>query len=361
MATLLATPPETPHHEDGLADEDTPFIFDAWYVVCLSDEIEAGKPVARRLLGINVVLYRTASGAVVAMRDRCPHRSFPLSASAIEGDDIVCGYHGIRYGPDGACKAVPTQKHAPKVMRVQTYAVRETAPMVWIWLGDPGRAATTALPPCEWATRAHGWALSAGSMTLHSNYVFLHENLLDLSHLSFLHKKTFGTPDYAAAPFSTDIGEDRIVVRRTVAPTRLPPLYADPLDIHGDAARIVTSTYHSPGLSVSAVVLQNLELPEGERTDHHIRTAQLLTPIDRDHVLYHFVIARDFVKDDAQTSETIHAGIKAAFVEDCFALENIARNRREDEAPFVERSITSDKAGVMLRRRLRSEALAERG
>jgi len=358
MATALATKPEM-IQDDGLADEDTPFIFNAWYVACLSDDLETGKPLARKLLGVNVMLYRTSSGEVVAMRDRCPHRSFPLSASTVEGDDVVCGYHGIRYGPDGACKAVPTQKHAPRAMRVQTYTVRETSPLVWIWMGDPLRDNKTPLPPCGWATDAEGWALSTGSMTLNASYVFLHENLLDLSHLSFLHKNTFGTPDYAAAPFSTELSGDAIVVRRVVAPTRLPVLYADPLDMHGNAARIVTSTYYSPGLSVSAVILQNLDLPQEARTDHHIRTAQLVTPQDKNNVLYHFVIARDFVKDDARTGNDILVGIKAAFDEDAFALESLARIRREDGTPFAERSISSDKAGVMLRRRLRAEAEAE--
>ncbi|PZU76373.1 MAG: Rieske (2Fe-2S) protein [Rhizobium sp.] len=339
--------------DDGLADEDTPFIRNAWYVACFSEDVLPGTPFARRLLGENVVLYRTTSGTVVAMKDRCAHRSFPLSASSVDGDDIVCGYHGIRYGPDGACREVPTQPHAPRALRVPTFVIRETAPLIWIWLGDPEEAERTALPDCRWALDGSGWATSRGMMHLHASYVFLHENLLDLSHLTFLHAKTFGTPDYARAPFETMVSDDAVSVTRTVAPTRLPPIYADPLGIHGNAARIVSSTYLAPGLSISAVVLRNLDLPETERIDHHIRTAQLVTPCDRDHVHYHFIVARDFVADDAEVSAFILNSVKAAFTEDAFALENLARIRREEtDGAFAEHSISSDKAGVVMRRRL---------
>jgi phenylpropionate dioxygenase-like ring-hydroxylating dioxygenase large terminal subunit len=351
-----------PAPHDGLADEATPFIRNAWYVACFSDEVKRGEPFGRRILGERLVFYRRRDGKVVALKDRCPHRSFPLSASTVDGDDIVCRYHGIRYGPDGSCKQVPTQDHAPKAMRVPAFLVVETAPVVWIWMGDAELGARTPLPDAAWMLDDYGWATSRGYMHLNASYVFLHENLLDLSHLSFLHANSFGTPDYASAPFEVEATEAGIEVRRTVAPTRLPPIYADPLDMVGkDAARIVTSTYVAPGLSISAVLLRDLTKPEAAREDHHIRTAQLVTPCDADNVHYHFIVARDFVREDAQVSDFILASLLQAFEEDAFALEGLARNRREDpDQDFREMSVASDKAGVMLRRRLYKQAMAER-
>jgi vanillate O-demethylase monooxygenase subunit len=352
----------TPPASDGLADEGTPFIRNAWYVACFSRDIVAGKPFARRILGENVVLYRKMDGMIVAMKDRCPHRSFPLSLGRVDGDDIVCGYHGIRFGFDGACKLVPTQPSAPRALSVATYVVTETAPAVWIWMGDIDVARQTPLPSAPWMLDGSGWASSYDYLKVNASYVFLHENLVDLSHLTFLHANTFGTPDYATAPFETEVTDEAIIVRRTVQPTRLPPIYANPLGMQGvAAARIVTSTFLSPGLSISAVVLRNLEQPD-ERIDHHIRTAQLVTPCDRSTVHYHFVVARDFVTGDADVSEFILQSVKAAFAEDVFALENITRVRSEDsEAHFAEKSIASDRAGVMLRRRLRMLAENESG
>jgi vanillate O-demethylase monooxygenase subunit len=308
----------------------------------------------RRILGEDVVLYRKADGTIVAMKDRCPHRSFPLSSSKIDGDDIVCGYHGIRFGFDGVCKLVPTQASAPRALNVRTFVVRETSPVVWIWMGDTETAHRTELPAAPWMLDDFGWATAYDYLRVNASYVFLHENLVDLSHLTFLHANTFGTPDYATAPFETEITDETIVVRRTVQPTRLPPIYANPLGMQNvDAARIVTSTFVTPGLSISAVVLRNLEQPVESRVDHHIRTAQLVTPCDQRTVHYHFVVARDFVIGDPGVSNFILQSVKAAFVEDVFALESITRIRRDDpDIHFKEKSIASDRAGVMLRRRL---------
>jgi len=226
-------------------------------------------------------------------------------------------------------------------------------------LGDPHRAGT---PPTEhWMLADSTWASSRSYLKVASNYVFLHENLLDLSHLTFLHASTFGTPDYALAPYETHIGADVIEVKRAVQPTRLPPIYAEPLGLTGvDAARIVTSTYKTPGLSISAVLLRDLTKSEATRVDHHIRTAQLVTPCDRDHVHYHFVVSRDFATGSEDVTDFIQKSILAAFAEDVFALESIAKTRELDSDPnFREFSVASDRAGVTLRRWLLKRALAE--
>jgi phenylpropionate dioxygenase-like ring-hydroxylating dioxygenase large terminal subunit len=348
--------------QEDMADEDTPFIRNCWYVACFSSDLEEGKLFSRVLLGEPVVLYRLRDRTVVAMKDRCPHRSFPLSAGRLADDEIVCGYHGMRYRSDGRCTLVPTQHRAPSAITIQTHMVVEQAPLVWIWMGDPARAAGSAPPGEHWMRADSAWASSRSYLKVASSYVFLHENLLDLSHLTFLHADTFGTPDYALAPYETHIGGDVIEVKRSVQPTRLPPIYAEPLGLTGvDAARIVTSTYKTPGLSISAVVLRDLTKPEATREDHHIRTAQLVTPCDRGHVHYHFVVARDFATGSEDVTGFIHQSIVAAFAEDVFALESIAKTRQLDPDPhFREFSVASDRAGVTLRRWLLKRALADR-
>ena len=265
-----------------MADEDTPFIRNCWYVACFSGDLEDGKLFSRVLLGEPVVLYRLRDRTVVAMKDRCPHRSFPLSAGRLVEDEIVCGYHGMRYRSDGRCTLVPTQQRAPSAITTQTYVVVEHAPLVWIWMGDPARAAASKPPTEHWMLADSSWASSRNYLKVASSYVFLHENLLDLSHLTFLHANTFGTPDYALAPYEDpyrcrrDRGRggpsSRLACRRSTL---------EPLGLTGvDAARIVTSTYKTPGLSISAVLLRDLTKPEATREDHHIATAQLVTPCD---------------------------------------------------------------------------------
>ena len=348
--------------QEDLADENTPFIRNCWYVACFSRDIEEGKLFSRVLLGEPVVLYRLRDKTVVAMKDRCPHRSFPLSAGRLVDDEVVCGYHGMRYRSDGRCTVVPSQQRAPGAITAQTYVVVEHAPLVWIWMGDPARAAATPPPTEDWMRADSSWASSLGYLKVASSYVFLHENLLDLSHLTFLHANTFGTPDSALAPYETRIDADVIEVKRTVQPTRLPPIYAEPLGLTGvDAARIVTSTYKTPGLSISAVRLRDLTKSEAIRQDHHIRTAQLVTPYDRENVNYHFVMARDFATGSEEVTGFIHQALLAAFAEDVFALESMTKIRQLDPDPgFREFSVATDRAGVTLRRWLLKRALAER-
>lgn len=344
-----------------LADETTPLIRNCWYVAAFSQDIPEGKIVSRRLLGTHVVLFRNEHG-VTALHDRCAHRSFPLSGGYLENGHLVCRYHGFEYDHTGLCVHVPSQAdRCPKNIRVHSYPVVEQSPHVWIWMGDPDKADTSLLPRYDWMGDSPDWAAGHGYMHVKSNYVFLHENLLDLSHLSYLHAKTFGTPDYAFAPFESEASDGRYVVRRTVSPTRLPDIYAKPTDMVGvDAARIVESTFVSPGLSFTELTLRNLSLPESERRDYHLKTAQIITPESQDTLHYHFTVVRDFDLDNPETTDFIMAAIRAAFDEDVYALERITETRQQDDAPdFFEQSVLADRAGVAMRRYLNDQARQE--
>jgi len=121
------------------------FIFDAWYVAAWGEEITR-KPLRRIFLDEPVVMYRRQDGAAVAMSDRCVHRAYPLSRGTIEGDSIVCGYHGFKFGSDGGCTWVPGQENVPKSARVKTYPLVESGPYVWIWMGDPAGADARSFP-----------------------------------------------------------------------------------------------------------------------------------------------------------------------------------------------------------------------
>ncbi len=344
-----------------LADETTPLIRNCWYVAAFSGDIPEGKIFSRRLLNTNVVLFRNAHG-ITALHDRCAHRSFPLSEGYMDDDRLVCGYHGFEYDHAGRCVRVPSQEgRCPKNIGVRSYPVVERAPHVWIWLGDPDKADPALVPGYAWMADSPEWAGGHGYMHVASSYVFLHENLLDLSHLSYLHAKTFGTPDYATAPFEAETSEGRYVVRRTVSPTRLPPIYAKTTGMTDvDAARIVESTFISPGLSFTELTLRNLTLPESQRRDYHLKTAQIITPETQDTLHYHFTVVRDFDLDNEETTAFIMASIKAAFDEDVFALERIAETRRQDQNPyFFEQSVLADRAGVAMRRHLNELARQE--
>jgi len=192
-----------------MADSSTPFIRNAWYVVAPSSEVSR-TPLGRTVLGTSIVVFRKQDGSAVALQNRCCHRSFPLSHGTVDGDTIVCGYHGLRYDATGKCIEIPMQKTVPAALRVRTYTVAERGPFVWVWMGrdDPGLEAPPHQP---WLAHAE-WAMRWGYLHVKGSYVHLHENLLDLSHLSFLHARTFGTPEYARTPVEMHCEGDRLEV-----------------------------------------------------------------------------------------------------------------------------------------------------
>lgn len=339
-----------------MAGAETRFIHNAWYVIAESSTV-GRKPLARTVLGHSIVLYRTESGTAVALKNRCCHRSFPLSHGRLEGDTLVCGYHGLRYDHTGRCIEIPMQKSVPSSVRVKAYRTAERGPFVWIWMGEASCADLEALPHQEWMDHPD-WDARWGYLHVNGSYVHLHENLLDLSHLSFLHANTFGTPEYARAPVESRIDGADIQVWRHVE-CHLPPIYAQPLGWSGvKTLRSSGSQFVAPGLHVNTGIFRNLEQPQNsEATLPTVKVAQLITPETAHSTHYWTLQARNFARGDAEISEFMISQQMAAFREDVFAIESItALEALEAGQPFPEISLRSDKAGVLMRRRLRQLA-----
>jgi vanillate O-demethylase monooxygenase subunit len=341
-----------------MADSTTPFIHNAWYVIAPASEVSRA-PIARTALGTSLALFRRLDGTAVALQNRCCHRSFPLSHGTVEGDTIVCGYHGLRYDTGGRCIEVPMQKTVPASLRVRAYTVAERGPFVWVWMGrgDPGAEAPPHQPWLdhpEWATR---W----GYLHVKGSYVHLHENLLDLSHLSFLHAKTFGTPEYARTPVEMHCEGDRLEVWRHVQ-CQLPAIYARPLGWQGARAqRSSGSQYVSPGLHVNTGIFRNLDAPaEAQSPQPMVKVAQLITPETPTTTHYWTAQARNFATQDAEMGDFMIQAQIEAFKEDAFALERITEMQALARDDLQEFSIPTDKAGVLMRRRLKKLADLER-
>jgi len=158
---------------------------DCWYIAATSGEVGA-TPIGRTLLDQPVVLYRTQDDEVAALADRCPHRGYPLSRGRRDGDVIVCGYHGMRFDPSGACVKVPSQANVPSNACVRSFPVREREPFVWIWLGDARRSTLSPIPDLPWLTDS-GWAASGTVTRIAANHMLVHEHYLDLTHIPEVH------------------------------------------------------------------------------------------------------------------------------------------------------------------------------
>jgi phenylpropionate dioxygenase-like ring-hydroxylating dioxygenase large terminal subunit len=174
------------------------WVHNAWYVAAWSREIDGEGLHPRTIVNQPLVLYRTGTGAVVAMEDRCCHRLAPLSMGRREGDDLRCMYHGLKFGPDGRCNEIPGQPMIPPKAVVRGYPVVERGSWVWVWMGDAARADVSQIPETIAATDPD-WHIGTGYLDYAANYHLINDNLLDLSHLAFVHEKTLGkgTPQWA--------------------------------------------------------------------------------------------------------------------------------------------------------------------
>lgn len=342
-----------------LATRDTPFIFNEWYVAAFGSEVNR-ELLARVLLGKRVVIYRTEAGKAVALEDRCPHRSYPLSRGHLEGDVLVCGYHGFGYNPHGDLINVPSQKNCPRGIGVREYPLIEKGPLLWIWMGDPAMAPAYHPPSLEWID-ASNWECSSGYFHHPGNYVSMHENLMDLTHLTFLHANTIGTPDYASAPYELDLKTGHYRLMRNVAPTTLSPVWAKTTGLDGchTAARIATSEFFSPGLHQVSVTFYDCALDAQSRPEFHIRTAHILTPETNGTMHYFIVHGRDFAQEDEAVGKFMHEQLFAAFNEDVEGLGALETVLGDVDEHTYEISVASDAPAVAMRRYLKSRAEEE--
>jgi vanillate O-demethylase monooxygenase subunit len=169
------------------------YIRNTWYIAAEPQEL-GEKPLARTILGKPTVLFRTASGRVAALEDRCPHRFAPLSLGKVVGENIRCGYHGAQFDCTGACVSVPGQNIVPPKAKVLSFPTVEKHGYVWIWPGDPALAADVSSIP-EFLYRSHhpGWDGGYGHFeSIGANYNLINDNLFDITHAEYVHPESFG-------------------------------------------------------------------------------------------------------------------------------------------------------------------------
>ena len=173
------------------------YVRNAWYVAAWSHELAAEKPFAITILGEPVVIWRSASGALNALEDRCVHRLAPLSLGRCEGERLRCMYHGLLFGADGKVVEIPGQELIPTHARVKRYAVVERHSWLWVWMGDADAADPALIPPAV-GLDDPDYILGHGHLDYAAEARLINDNLLDFSHLSYVHATSFGAgPQFA--------------------------------------------------------------------------------------------------------------------------------------------------------------------
>jgi phenylpropionate dioxygenase-like ring-hydroxylating dioxygenase large terminal subunit len=165
------------------------YLRNAWYMAGWESEIEGDALLSRKLLDRPMLIYRRADGdGYVMMEDRCAHRFAPLRLGRREGDTIVCGYHGLTYDRTGACVRNPFSKQIPDRAKVAVVPVSAKCGILWFWPGDPSLADLGNIPDfsCLAPNARHSRLVVA------ANYQLITDNLMDLSHIEFVHVGTFG-------------------------------------------------------------------------------------------------------------------------------------------------------------------------
>lgn len=219
-----------------------------WYVAAFNHEV-GRQLLSRWILNEPVVMYRTEAGEPVALDGRCAHRHFPLGKSCLKGDEVQCMYHGITYGPDGQATHVPSQVHVPKSYRVKKYPVVEHGMWLFIWPGDPELADRALLPDLD----AVGWNNPEFrfepfyTLEVAGRYQLLNDNLLDLTHLAFLHGSSIGVQGNAATPEEREVHERFLKSRRYMKNVPLSALQQSLFDFDGVVDRIDGMDFYLPG------------------------------------------------------------------------------------------------------------------
>ncbi len=331
------------------------FLNDHWYVAALSSELTT-TPISRQILGEHVAMYRVASGDAIAIADQCPHRGYPLSLGTVVGEKLVCGYHGFTFDCSGSCVAVPGQDRIPSRLSVRTYSLVERGPWVWIWMGR-GVADESTLPDTPWLTDVDHWSCVAGVATIDASFALLVDNLLDLSHETYLHNGSIGTPEVATTPIEVEVDDDAQVIRvfRHMNDVVCPPFYSRTTGLDGHVDRWQDIEYAPPGfylLHARIGPVGRPPLPDGS-DDHafHMKILYGLTPATEGRVHDFWALARDFCVDDQEVDAFLAKMQTGVVQEDVDAL-NILYARAKSAPEFNEVSIKIDRGGLAARRLL---------
>lgn len=257
-----------------------------WYVAAFSQDVTHSLQ-AKWILNRPVALYRTEAGEPIALHGLCPHRHFPLGESQLHGDEVVCAYHGFRFNSSGQCTGIPGQDHIPSSSHIRSYTVVDHGMWLWIWMGDQP-ADPSLLPDLETIGYCGNGMESRPfyRYEVEGRYQLLNDNLMDLSHLGYLHGSSIGTAIYADTPEELSEGPGYIRSERKIVDTPPPPArahIADRID------RVSGMVFYFPGFHAGFddSFLPQSHLRAGETLERR-RVFHAVTPSTLDTTYYFF-------------------------------------------------------------------------
>ncbi|WP_439533512.1 Rieske 2Fe-2S domain-containing protein [Polymorphobacter sp.] len=328
----------------------TSWITNAWYVAAWDSEVDR-QPLARTICGVPVALYRKLDRTVVALRDACPHRLLPLSMGIKEGDSVRCRYHGLKLSAQGIAEEMPLKADAPNAgLCVETFTTAERHRFVWIWVGDKALA-DPALIPDLWPCSAPGWTFDGGYYPIGCDYRLVIDNLMDLTHETYVHAGSIGQPELMEAPIQTSVEGDTVYVKRWMPGIEAPPFWRDALKRDGPVDRWQVCQFVAPAAVIIDVGVSPVEAGDTlDSHDHGVRgfVIDFMTPRTETSTHYFWGMARNFDIDDLGFTVRFKAQQARVFAQDVEVLE--AQQKSIDANPDLRlAAFNIDQGGVRTR------------
>jgi phenylpropionate dioxygenase-like ring-hydroxylating dioxygenase large terminal subunit len=326
------------------------YVRNAWYVAAWDHELSRSM-LRRIILEEPVVLFRTTEGKPVALEDRCCHRQAPLSMGKLVGNVVTCPYHGLQFDTTGRCIKVPSQERIPPNARVRSYPVVERNHWIWIWTGDPANADPALIEDFHWMDDP-AWRFGGSYLHVEGNYLLVVENLLDTTHLPFLHPNTLGTDSFARSEFEVKREGDRITASRYVMDD-LPAPFHKQMGGFPDGMKVDRwqVTHYGPPCFVkldigSAPV--GTPVRQGERGKGvNMWNLNAITPETQRTAHYFFAQAYNFKLDERWVSDMLRTQVHNIFLEDMAIIR--AQQQNMDLGPSPAQNLAQDKAWVAMR------------
>ncbi|MGI4812344.1 MAG: Rieske 2Fe-2S domain-containing protein [Janthinobacterium lividum] len=340
------------------------FLLNTWYVAAMASEITADSLLARTICDERIVLFRDAAGAVSALEDRCSHRGLPLSCGKKVGGNVECGYHGLIFGATGQCLKVPGQDLVPVNASVRRYAVVERDQLIWIWMGSLEAAVPDRIPDLGYHNEPGVWAHRGGVLPLKCNYMLIVDNLMDLSHIGYVHGSIVNVDpsDHSNAETTVNRAADNVTVTRLMRNVTSPDVYLRAVKFKGKIDRWQQCVLHAPsnilqetrGSDVGTGVDAAVPPPGGVR----LRVFHGLTPETEKSSFYFWTAAHAHRPDDPAVTEQLYKDIDATIREDVEVLEKQQSTLdRYPDRNYVD--IESDKPRLQGRRFVERLIMAE--
>jgi phenylpropionate dioxygenase-like ring-hydroxylating dioxygenase large terminal subunit len=335
------------------------FIKNAWYMAGWSEAL-SDQLLSRRLFDRQIALFRKQDGSIAALADRCPHRFAPLSKGEKIGDAVQCGYHGLTFDGSGACIRNPFSEKIPAAAKVQSWAVVERHDILWLWGGDPAAADTATIPDFSMTANSATVRAVHGYTLLEAPYEFATDNLMDLSHIEFVHKGTFAGAGVIFAG-KHDVQDEGDTLRSNwwmpgvKAPPHTQGIYPPDMD-----------TDHWLDMRWNAPASMQLDIGAtpagGPRTDGFIvQQAHIVTPASATTAHYFWATTRMHDLDSAEVDGFLRALFGQAFDEEDKPMIKAAYDNLEgqdfwDAQPL---SLGIDTGGTRARRKIQAMIKAE--